>query len=183
MCMAIVKKANATLSHHMLRHCWRSNPDGGGFSYAENGELVFVKGLMTIEAFLAAYDEHEPKFRDKNTLIHFRIGTSGYKNADNTHPFRGKECAVIHNGIFFSQPSGEARSDTRMLIEDSADLLTKETVLSKLDAIGYYITRGNKVAFLFEDGEFALANKDSWEEHEGSVFSNLGYRGALVATR
>lgn len=183
MCIAILKTPEGKLSDHMLTSCWRLNPDGAGLAYAKDGQMVVVRGLMNVTDMLKAYAEHEPKAAGSNMLVHFRIGTSGYKNADNTHPFVGKECVVAHNGVFFSQPSSEARSDTRMMVEEASKYLTKKEVLARLSKIEDYIGQYNKMIFLFNDGEFAIANEKAGKWDGGVWFSNTGFEAGRSAER
>ena len=85
MCIAIVKPAGKAISKDTFKECFVSNPDGAGFAYSDNGGIKLVKGLMTLEAFNAAYDAHNVEAR--SALIHFRITTRGTNGPDNTHPF------------------------------------------------------------------------------------------------
>ena len=44
MCIAIMKSANKKISKSTLRRCYDANPDGAGFMYAEDKQLVVKKG-------------------------------------------------------------------------------------------------------------------------------------------
>ena len=96
MCIAIWKKEGMVLSEETLKNCWDSNPDGAGFMYPENGNVIIVKGLMTFKDFMEAYEPHKLK----QCALHFRIATHGNVDKANTHPFRVSETlGLVHNGI------------------------------------------------------------------------------------
>ena len=98
MCVIVRKPKGVEISNGTLRHCWQANKDGAGFMYAEDGKLVFKKGLMSFASFLREYQACNPK--DKDMLIHFRYATHGAVANEQTHPFiiHG-DIGVMHNGI------------------------------------------------------------------------------------
>jgi len=91
MCVIVRKPKNVSVSIETLRNCWQSNKDGAGFMYAENGKLIFKKGLMTFKSFLTEYRACNPL--GKEILIHFRFATHGAVANEQTHPF------IIHGDI------------------------------------------------------------------------------------
>jgi hypothetical protein len=98
------------LSLETLQNSWDKNPDGAGFMYAEDEKLTIVKGLMTFEAFCAAYEPH----KSKKCVLHFRIATHGGVNEQNTHPFQVTDTlGMVHNGILNNVKTPNAEwSDT-----------------------------------------------------------------------
>ena len=52
MCIAIVKKQNATISDEYLKNCFENNPDGAGIAYAKDGQLYYVKGIFDVKTFI-----------------------------------------------------------------------------------------------------------------------------------
>lgn len=173
MCIAICKKPGVRMKDAHLEESFSSHPHGSGYAYTKDGEVVIVKGLMTIDEFKAAYRKDEEANPESVFIIHFRTSTSGTKTPENTHPFPGKECAVIHNGVFFS-PSGD-KSDTNVLITAAADRLTKHAVTTGLAAISKHIGTWNKMVFLFKDNTYAIANEAGGVWDEGVWYSNRSY--------
>ena len=98
MCVIVRKPKGIKVPVETLRQCWQSNKDGAGFMYAEDGKLVFCKGLMSFKSFLRAYQKIQPK--NKEVLIHFRFATHGAVANAQTHPFIVQgNIGVMHNGI------------------------------------------------------------------------------------
>jgi hypothetical protein len=92
-----------------------SNRDGSGFMYKRNGEntITISKGFADMKLFLEAIEGANLGVDDE-LVVHHRIGTSGLRNALNTHPFvvdfdprticavditTDKPC-LAHNGMF-----------------------------------------------------------------------------------
>ena len=98
MCIIAIKPEGISIPIERLKTCWEHNPDGAGFMYSENNKLKIVKGLMTFDSFIKAYDEVNPL--TKRIVIHFRYGTHGDICPDLTHPFNvNEDLALVHNGI------------------------------------------------------------------------------------
>ena len=184
MCIAILTTGNSRVPKENLEKGWRSNPDGGGIAYIKDGKVNVEKGLMTLEAFLAAYDAaHVQSDAGTSMLIHFRIGTSGLKSANNTHPFevkpqRGPKGAMIHNGILFrpagawTGPDSDRFSDTRVLVASTNNLLALEQVQQNKAEIAKAIGHSNKLVFLYDDNSHVIVNETAGFWHDGMWFSN-----------
>jgi len=125
MCLLIYKPKNKLISAEALRHGFENNPDGAGFSIPEKGKIKVLKGFMTFGEFLEAFKPYEKK----EALIHFRIGTSGKRDAENCHPFSITErLALAHNGIFHYRSTPD-QSDTACLVEDLRGIgLNEQTI-------------------------------------------------------
>lgn len=125
MCIAIVSEPNVELpSEEILKHCFDSNSDGGGFVHYVAEEQLWhgYKGFMTWDEWWTAFDSMQFKAEDC-VAMHFRIGTSGRAPDKRgiyggeaakhcTHPFpisKDKETldllsfksegCVVHNGV------------------------------------------------------------------------------------
>jgi len=99
MCIIAIKPKKVKISNINLKNCWDNNPDGAGFMYSENNELIIEKGLMTFEDFSESYNKINPE--NKDVVIHFRYGTHGKVCKELTHPFSiNSNLALVHNGIF-----------------------------------------------------------------------------------
>lgn len=174
MCIAICKKPGVKMKDEHLEESFSSHRDGAGYAFVRDGKVEIVKGLMTIGEFKEAYRRDEGANPESVFIIHFRTSTSGGKTPENTHPFRGKECAVIHNGVFFGT-YGSDKSDTSTLISAAAEKLTKKAVTEGLKKIEAHVGSYNKLVFLFDDNTYAIANESTGVWDEGVWYSNHSY--------
>ena len=93
MCVAIYKPAGLDVpTGDTLYQCWVSNDDGAGYAWYNPASHTWIitKGLLTWIDFIRSFDKHakDKDFKNKQVMIHFRIGTSGSsKGAGHTHPF------------------------------------------------------------------------------------------------
>ena len=180
MCIERKVSPGRVLDEEAIDNSWASNRDGGGIAWVDaHGDIKISKGHMNLVSMKKAYFEAAAENPDSYFLVHFRISTSGGIVAANTHPFMGKECAVIHNGVLFNPPMEAPRSDTRILIEDAAVGLTQANVRKKLERISNLIGSGNKMCFLFKDNTVAIANEDSGHWADGIWYSNSCYKSAF----
>ena len=177
MCIAIMKSANKKISKSTLRRCYDANPDGAGFMYAEDKQLVVKKGYFTFKEFYKEYKPHG----DKQVLIHFRIKTHGPINKDNCHPFLvNSGLGFIHNGIITGYGSN-TKSDT---IEFNESILQK--IVSKHgnnslfddpmvelieNVIGY-----SKLVFLDRHGNYTIMNEQKGNWNDGVWYSNTSWK-------
>ena len=177
MCIAIMKSANKKISKSTLRRCYDANPDGAGFMYAEDKQLVVNKGYFTFKEFYKEYKPHG----DKQVLIHFRIKTHGPIDKDNCHPFLvNSGLGFIHNGIINGYGSN-IKSDT---IEFNESILQK--IVSKHgnnslfddpmvelieNVIGY-----SKLVFLDRHGNYTIMNEKKGNWNDGVWYSNMSWK-------
>ena len=185
MCIAVVCNTGHSLTNEQLLRGWNRNRDGGGFAYVNaNDELVINKGYLVYQEFEEAYRKAAEDFSATSPfLVHMRIGTSGFNNSNNTHPFliqnEGQpDGAMIHNGVLFT-PTGEWRgpaedtySDTRVVVEALKTVLGLEDVLRAKEGIGRAIGSGNKFAFLYANRETVIVNESSGYWADGIWYSN-----------
>lgn len=184
MCVAIVTQPGKRVENAALYRGWNINRDGGGFAYIENGKVKIEKGFFEYNGFNKAYDAAFSRVGESSPfLIHMRIGTSGLKNANNTHPFAikpqdGPGGAMIHNGILFTPsgaykgPADDAKSDTRVVAEALNNILRLQDVKDAKVALGLAVGSGNKLAFLYDTGEYVIVNEDEGSWDEGIWYSN-----------
>lgn len=193
MCIAVYKKIGQPVQKKkMYKRCFTKNPDGAGYAWWNEKKNVWVvrKGLMSFKSFWKAFnkDNNRLNFKDKQLLVHFRVGTSGNrKGPDCTHPFPitkeldlmrelqfETENLVAHNGVI--GPGWGTASDTMMGVKDYIDLLwplrEDARVLAlwkehlKFDKCRWFIAEGKDVE-LFG----TWINSTTYE----STFSNNGY--------
>lgn len=177
MCIAIVKPAGVTIPEEVLRQCWIHNPDGAGFAHIHKKKVKIEKGFTALSEFIAAYNKTAEKYKSSNFLIHFRIKTHGAKDADNTHPFAIEGGALIHNGTITGTTASwnGGKSDTCLFAEKISGKVTKDILKANItdwnSAVDY-----NKIAFLFDDGDYVILNEQSGNWTDGAWFSNHSYK-------
>lgn len=175
MCVIALKRSGFPLpSDEILKQCWDSNPDGGGFMFAKDGKVHIRKGFMKFKKMMEALAELPDDIKNGCMILHFRIGTHGAVSKECTHPFpvcdsyeqmrlTESVCDVgmAHNGVisFAASQSGVTSggqvSDSMWFAKNVANgymeliELDDDYKVSPLmsAAIGY-----NKFAFLRGDG-------------------------------
>ena len=203
MCIIVAKPAGAALPDmDTLRTCFANNDDGAGYMLARDGRVEVRKGLMSWSACRASL----AALGDVTALpmvIHFRIGTQGKLDADNTHPFpvttdpkllvaRKSVCqvALAHNGIIplttsrltYQADTREPHSDTYYFVRDYATEIVTATDYHT-DPHRVALLRklsASKLALLGADGHLTLVGE--YEEADGCFFSNNGFRWQALAT-
>lgn len=171
MCIAILKPAGITLLPDTLKNSWDSNPDGAGFMYAEDGKVVVVKGLMTFDDFLAAYEPH----KEKQCVLHFRIATHGGTTPENTHPFAVSDTlGMVHNGIInnIKCDIDKTRSDTWHFVEKIMKLYRNHWQIPAFKALVESFVGASKLIFLDGDGNYDIYNESYGKWQNGCWFSN-----------
>ena len=126
MCIIASIPAGSQIDENTLNQMWKSNPDGGGIAYIEDGKVKTYKSMKLKKFrsnFFRILDEHG----DSDILVHTRIATHGSVCIPNVHPFPvmqdGKELdnlVFAHNGILpspFIPPAKLDISDTRYINE------------------------------------------------------------------
>ena len=177
MCIAIMKSANKKISKSTLRRCYDANPDGAGFMYAEDKELIVNKGYFTFKEFYKEYKPHG----DKQVLIHFRIKTHGPINKDNCHPFLvNSGLGFIHNGIISGYGSS-IKSDTiefneailqKIVSKHGNNSLFDDPMVELIEnVIGY-----SKLVFLDRHGNYTIMNEKKGNWNDGVWYSNMSWK-------
>lgn len=179
MCIAILKTKKGNITDEQLRNSFISNSDGAGIAYTVKGNLIIEKGIFEVNKFIQAVRRAEAKC-DNNMLIHCRIGTSGYKDKKNTHPFKvTKNVCLIHNGILdVHVPKNSDINDTQIFINEymkdlsNEDLINNNGVKTLLKGfIGTY----NKFVLLDNNGNYNIINEKQGHWLDGVWYSNYSY--------
>lgn len=184
MCIICAKEEGILLLDSVVQNMWDNNDDGAGFMYVEDGKLNVIKGLMTFDDFLKAYEPHKLK----SLVMHFRIRTHGHTNAEMTHPFVVDEnLAFAHNGII-SGLGDSTHSDTwyfnelylKKIREQVSNFLNIPPVVDLIaDKIGH-----SKLVFMDNTGEITIVNEGKGERSkEGIWFSNSSWKTARTYGR
>jgi len=177
MCIAIMKSANKKISKATLRRCYDANPDGAGFMYAEDKQLVVKKGYFTFKEFYKEYKPHG----DKQVLIHFRIKTHGPIDKDNCHPFLvNNSLGFIHNGIINGYGDSK-ESDTiqfnnsilkKIVSKHGNNSLFDDPMVELIEnVIGY-----SKLVFLDRHGNYTIMNEKKGNWNDGVWYSNMSWK-------
>lgn len=196
MCIAIAKPIGVDIPNDdILTNCFHNNPDGAGFAFNHNNEVIIRKGYMTLKDFLDAFHKYNEKFDFKNrgVLIHTRITTHGGTNPQMCHPFPinsdegalkkieyASPYAVIHNGII-SLTSSEASkkkdmSDTAIFVQKYLTKIASNkkwfSCKSNIDLIEELID--SKMAILNSNGKIIMTS--GFTEDKGIFYSNSSYK-------
>lgn len=179
MCIAILKRKNGTITDDALRESFRCNADGAGIAYTKDKKLIIIKGIFNAEVFVQKVREIEA-ICDNNMLIHCRIGTSGLKDASNTHPFVvNEDVALIHNGILdVKVPKGSPKNDTQLFIESYLNGIDKHTLMHNKAVHGLIekcIGHNNKFVLLDNNGFYKIINEDAGHWKDNVWYSNYSY--------
>lgn len=171
-----------------IRQMWATNPDGAGYAYVnDNGQVVYHKGFMTVEALLKALHNRE-KYTDTNFALHFRIGTSGKNDAKTCHPFPVSEhfqdltslsgttqAVLFHNGVLGAGGvSHPLASDTQDFVVAFAPILQRYTKNLARDEYINGLIGTSKLLIMYENNQFKMYGK--WEKDGDIWVSNLNYK-------
>lgn len=180
MCIIALKPEKVRLSREQLQIMWDANPHGAGFMYAHNGEVKVVKGLMTMDALVAAMEEVGPL---RKMVLHFRIKTHGAISPEMTHPFWVNEgkLAMVHNGVIrpLVHKTTEKVSDTAVFAKTLAANYTDPLLAVKSsfhrEMMEAYIG-SSKMVFMDGTGETWILNEHLGEWSKNVWYSNLKYK-------
>lgn len=181
MCIAIVAPAGRRIEEQHLINSFNGNPDGAGFAYVKDGKVTVSKGHMTLSSFVETYKTLFDSFGGENPMLaHCRIATAGAVTRDNCHPFRIKGGAMIHNGHLWNTGYDSAKSDTREFAEIFHNILDFDSIKVALEEDDFLEIIGHdKMAFLYDSGEWLTAGDWVTDMDTGVLFSNSGYRSGL----
>jgi hypothetical protein len=183
MCIAIVKPAGHWVSKEHLANSFKANPHGAGYAYiGENGKVVTKKGFFAFDKFFKSYSKDVTT--ETMAFVHFRIATKGKTDEANCHPFAIDNGVLMHNGpcLNYVHCKGDAeRSDSREFAEDMVKTLNLEQIKSLRPVIESFAGT-EKVAFLFDGGEYVICNEKQGLWSEGCWYSNTSFRGYFNVT-
>lgn len=178
MCIAIVKPQGKEITDSELENCYTRNPDGAGLAFAKDGKLYILKGIFNKKEFVDSVRKYE-KVAEGAMLIHCRIGTSGLKDKENCHPhIISKELVMIHNGILrIKMPNDSKLSDTAIFSREILSKFPNDFIKDQrmMELIEMAIGSNNKLCFLNNKGEYAIANERQGYWDKGVWFSNKTY--------
>jgi len=178
MCIIIYKPAGVSLLETTLKNSWTRNPDGAGFAYIENGQLIVDKGFFSLRAFKEAYEPHHAK----QAILHFRIKTHGDFGAENCHPFRVTQNLVFaHNGVFSKLPYNTIKSDTylfnELILQNLIRIYGPSVVFEEaMQPLWETFAGSSRVVFMDAEGKIHIMNEDLGEWKNDCWFSNDSWK-------
>ena len=184
MCIIAIKSAGVPIDWDILDNCELSNPDGAGYAYVNDGEVVISKGYFTNEEMRADIEPELGTGTGVEIMFHFRIATHGKVAPSTCHPFpltadsqeilklqTTTPVAVAHNGVVPFMPKDKVLSDTMQYIllylAPLGDRLHDESVRNLIEH-----SADSKLAIMTAD-ELYLIGK--FIEDKGWTFSNTSY--------
>jgi len=185
MCTLIVNPRKAqVISLDNFNNLWDNNPDGAGFAYVRGNRVEIVKEMSSAAELWRKYIDIRNS-TPHPIILHFRISTQGRVNEANAHPFRVHEAlAFAHNGVITTAPYDKNHSDTALLVRDVLAKWPKDFINRKgyPEALKYIAGGSNKFALLNGSGQTLIINPHLFHEHEGSLYSNQGYKPAVYCS-
>lgn len=193
MCVIAYKSRGAHLSDAMLRRMFKTNPDGAGFMYAEDGVVKFEKGFFSPDALIKRF--HACVSVDTPAVVHCRIATHGATCAQLCHPFpvvqkhakefkqRGEApLCLAHNGVLpasaWAWYATDKDSDTSAYVHRLAlEGLHRLPMPWEAEEMEREIGR-NRLALMDGSGEVLLLGH--WQKVAGIWFSNLLHLGNIL---
>lgn len=171
-----------------MKECFRRNPDGAGFMYADGKSVQIRKGFMKFDDFVNAL-EGEDIPEDTAVVLHFRIATSGKVKPSTCHPFPISDSkdelqalktacrfGLAHNGVISGRTTYEGWSDT---MDFTANVVTP---LARMNPSFMHSTEAkellkgacmSKLAILDNSGDMMLVG--DFVEDKGIFYSNTSY--------
>ena len=189
MCQIVVCPKNLRPTREALENAFDRNPDGAGFAYVANGEVVIQTAIFGFDEFYEAFSKIP---LNKKALVHFRLSSVGAKKqAENCHPFfvgDDRSLCFAHNGTmkdFIVQDAPE--SDTvrfrdqilNPLYAENRDFLQSDPIRKMIDVIGHE----SKFVFFDKDEKFTIIGEQHGVFENGIWYSNKDHHmKKIIAT-
>ena len=131
MCVIAIKPKNKLIDWGILNQCSLKNPDGSGYAYASQNEVIIRKGFFSNSEMNDALELENINLFESQMMFHFRIATHGEISSSTCHPFPMSTnleelsmkhmksfAAIAHNGIVPDMNPESEISDTMLYIKD-----------------------------------------------------------------
>lgn len=196
MCVIAYKPKNIDLmDDKIIANMWAINSDGAGYMFVKNDNVIIKKGYLKLNDFLKDLKEdyNREKLKEKNLILHFRIGTSGGITKEKTHPFplsnndklldalritNKNNYGIVHNGVLSDYTYNQSLSDTQSFIKDFLFELNNLKPIYKNNAlINRFITnelKGSKLVIL--DKKDNVYMYGDFKQDNGIYYSNATYK-------
>lgn len=189
MCIIVAVPRDVEMpSTETLRECFKRNPDGAGFMWADGKTVRIRKGFMTFNEFVDALNAEE--IPDGSAIVmHFRIATHGKVQPSCCHPFPvssnrdaikatriESRIGVAHNGVIHGTKTDDSWSDSMDFVAN---------VIAPLSRIcPGFVNNSNaeqllewacksKLAIMDNSGDMMLVG--DFHESNGVFYSNTSY--------
>lgn len=183
MCLLVTQPAGTAFDAAFLAGVYKSNNDGIGIMYAEDGRVVVEKFLPSnIENFTWFYKTH---IENKACAWHARMQTHGDVDLTNCHPYQvlsmetdGYDLWLMHNGVLSTGNAADVtKSDTWHYIADYLrPMLAGNHTFFMTDAfeeiVGSHISSGNKFVLVDGEGNMVTVNSEQGVKYNGAWLSN-----------
>lgn len=174
----------AVLPWEHIHNAALRNPDGFGYAFSNGKRPVTIRRFLEWERMAESYYRDNLRHPESVFIIHFRLATHGTPKISNSHPFRFKNGAMIHNGVFNLAGLPGGMSDSKFLTRRIIDNLPEgwEDEFHWTDFVQRAIGSGNKLAFLFTGNKYLIINEKAghWDKAKKLWFSNSSYEAAKV---
>jgi len=180
MCIIAYKPKGKTIPKDNLKRCYQSNPDGAGYMFAKDNQLIIRKPFFSFDSMLVAAESDGVLDGKYPCAFHFRIKTHGEIDKLNTHPHRVDEnIGMVHNGIMtgFIVPAS-FKSDTVHFNEQVLQQLPEGWMHNQelVDTIKTKIgSTWNKIVILNADETVIIINESGGTWSEDCWYSNSGF--------
>lgn len=180
MCIIVLVMEGEKLpDYKTLEICQQNNPDGMGFMYRDNNQVIIDKGYFKLEEMY----ERLKAIEGKEICIHFRWATHGKVAPSTCHPFPKTihsrllratdvitDFGIAHNGIIGRFKGTKKLSDTMQFIQSIHDVSVKHIHEHLYQTDGKFVLMTKYKTYLI--GDFIY---DS-----GVYYSNDGYLAPTV---
>lgn len=202
MCIIVFKPSGEKMpKRKRLMKCWENNPDGAGYMFPSNNQVIIKKGFMDYSDFIQSLQDDYKKYGEQTPFVlHFRISTQGGVKKGLTHPFpfsnnmedmkktRVKcQIGVAHNGIIdlttesYWKRKEVDYNDTMKFIAEYMTLIIDNFDWHKNKGKVKLIERlisGSRMAVMDGLGHTELIG--NWVEDDGIFYSNNYYKEPRV---
>lgn len=185
MCIIFYNERGVKYQERELRNAFRTNDDGVGLMWVENGKVQTFHGMLTEERLVKMMKD----FEGIPHALHLRFATNGPPCKELCHPFKatpdeGADQAVwlMHNGVLFEhgQRAQDHESDTLVFARDRAEdvaMIGGSTDIFFDDAYIEYLEKiisSDRMIFLRDDGSVSILNPQAWhhDKDTGIWYSN-----------
>lgn len=184
MCIIFYNERGVKYQERELRNAFRTNDDGVGLMWVEDGKVQTFHGMLTEEKLVKMMRD----FEGVPHALHLRFATNGPPCKELCHPFKATPAEadqavwLMHNGVLFEHGARaqDHESDTLVFARDCANdvsMIGGSTDIFFDDAYIEYMEKvisGDRMIFLRDDGSVTILNPQSWhhDKDTGIWYSN-----------